>query len=85
MASTDFSSGRGACAARSTICFAWRHYDCVPGTPAADDDASAVGVCVECARLIGRHNIGSVTIKLRADFFAKEATKSLLKGAKAHI
>ena len=36
------------------------HYDSVPGTPGADDNASAVAVCLECARLIRRHNIGSV-------------------------
>ena len=38
------------------------HYDFVPGTPGADDNASAVAVCLECARLIKRHGIGSVTI-----------------------
>jgi hypothetical protein len=38
------------------------HYDSVPGTPGADDNASAVAVCLECARLITRHRIGSVMI-----------------------
>jgi len=38
------------------------HYDSVPGTPGADDNASAVAVCLECARLIKRHEIGSVMI-----------------------
>jgi len=38
------------------------HYDSVPGTPGADDNASAVAVCLECARLVRRHNIGSVMI-----------------------
>ena len=38
------------------------HYDSVPGTPGADDNASAVAVCLECARLIKRHGIGGVTI-----------------------
>jgi Zn-dependent M28 family amino/carboxypeptidase len=38
------------------------HYDSVLGTPGADDNASAVAVCLECARLIKRYNIGSVTI-----------------------
>lgn len=38
------------------------HYDSVPRTPGADDNASAVAVCLECARLIQRHNIGSVMI-----------------------
>ena len=37
-------------------------YDSVPGTPGADDNASAVAVCLECARLIRRHNIGGVMI-----------------------
>jgi hypothetical protein len=38
------------------------HYDSVPGSPGADDNASAVAVCLECARLIGRHSIGSVIV-----------------------
>jgi Peptidase family M28 len=38
------------------------HYDSVPATPGADDNASAVAVCLECARLIRRHNVGSVMI-----------------------
>lgn len=38
------------------------HYDSVPGTPGADDNASAVAVCLECARLTRLHDIGSVTI-----------------------
>jgi Zn-dependent M28 family amino/carboxypeptidase len=44
------------------------HYDSVPRTPGADDNASAVAVCLECARLIRRHNIGSVMIA----FFNRE-------------
>jgi len=28
------------------------HYDTVPGTPGADDNGSAVAVCLECARLL---------------------------------
>lgn len=40
------------------------HYDSVPGTPGADDNASAVAVCLECARLIKQHNIGYVLIVL---------------------
>ena len=36
------------------------HYDSVPRTPGADDNASAMAVCLECARLVARHNIGSV-------------------------
>jgi Zn-dependent M28 family amino/carboxypeptidase len=38
------------------------HYDSVPGTPGADDNASAVAVCLECARLIKQHNVGPVLI-----------------------
>ncbi len=38
------------------------HYDSVPGSPGADDNASAMAVCLECARLVARHNIGSVMI-----------------------
>ena len=38
------------------------HYDSVPRTPGADDNASAVAVCLECARLIRKHNVGSVII-----------------------
>jgi Zn-dependent M28 family amino/carboxypeptidase len=38
------------------------HYDSVPGTPGADDNASAIAVCLECARLVARHNVGSVMI-----------------------
>lgn len=40
------------------------HYDSVPGTPGADDNASAVAVCLECARLIKQHNLGPATIVL---------------------
>src|SRR5262245_35845150 len=38
------------------------HYDSVPRTPGADDNASALAVCLECARLIRKHNIGPVMI-----------------------
>jgi Zn-dependent M28 family amino/carboxypeptidase len=38
------------------------HYDSVPRTPGADDNASAVAVCLECARLIAKHGISSVMI-----------------------
>jgi Zn-dependent M28 family amino/carboxypeptidase len=40
------------------------HYDSVPGTPGADDNASAVAVCLECARLIKKHNLGPAMIVL---------------------
>lgn len=49
------------------------HYDSVPGTPGADDNASAVAVCLECARLIRRHSIGPGAIVL----FNREETVSL--------
>jgi hypothetical protein len=38
------------------------HYDSVPGSPGADDNASAVAVCLECARLVARHHVGSVMV-----------------------
>ncbi len=31
------------------------HYDSVPGTQGADDNGSAVAVCLECARLLKQH------------------------------
>jgi hypothetical protein len=40
------------------------HYDSVPGTPGADDNASAVAVCLECARLLKENDIGSTMIVL---------------------
>jgi Zn-dependent M28 family amino/carboxypeptidase len=40
------------------------HYDSVPGTPGADDNASAVAVCLECARLVRKHRLGSAMIVL---------------------
>ncbi len=40
------------------------HYDSVPGTPGADDKASAVAVCLECSRLIEANDIGSIMIVL---------------------
>jgi hypothetical protein len=38
------------------------HYDSAPGTPGADDNGSAVAVCVECARLLKENDIGSTLI-----------------------
>ncbi len=38
------------------------HYDSVPGTPGADDNGSAVAVCLECARLLKAHGVGSTMI-----------------------
>src|SRR5262245_49180611 len=40
------------------------HYDSVPGTPGADDNGSALAVCLECARLVAEHNLGSTMIVL---------------------
>ena len=40
------------------------HYDSVPGTPGADDNGSAVAVCLECARLLKENDIGPVMIVL---------------------
>jgi hypothetical protein len=40
------------------------HYDTVPGSPGADDNASAVAVCLECARLLKEHDVGSTMIVL---------------------
>jgi Zn-dependent M28 family amino/carboxypeptidase len=38
------------------------HYDSVPETPGADDNGSAVAVCLECARLLAGWNAPSVMI-----------------------
>src|SRR5260221_4707220 len=38
------------------------HYDSVPGTPGADDNGSAVAVCLECARLLKENEAGSTMI-----------------------
>ena len=40
------------------------HYDSVPGSPGADDNGSAVAVCLECARLAKEHGIGGAMIVL---------------------
>jgi Zn-dependent M28 family amino/carboxypeptidase len=40
------------------------HYDSVPGSPGADDNASAVAVCLECARLAKANDIGRAMIVL---------------------
>jgi Zn-dependent M28 family amino/carboxypeptidase len=40
------------------------HYDSVPCTPGADDNASAVAVCLECARLLQQQGLGSTLIVL---------------------
>jgi Zn-dependent M28 family amino/carboxypeptidase len=38
------------------------HYDSVPETPGADDNASAVALCLECARLLRERDIRSTMI-----------------------
>lgn len=40
------------------------HYDSVPGCPGADDNGSAVAVCLECARLLQENGVGSTMIVL---------------------
>jgi Zn-dependent M28 family amino/carboxypeptidase len=40
------------------------HYDSVPGSPGADDNGSAVALCLECARLIKEHAVGRAMIVL---------------------
>jgi Zn-dependent M28 family amino/carboxypeptidase len=40
------------------------HYDSVPGSPGADDNASAVAACLEIARLLTAHAIGPAMIVL---------------------
>jgi hypothetical protein len=71
------------------------HYDSVPGTPGADDNASAVAVCLECARLIKRHNIGHTMIVFfnreedgfigSHEFVAHLADQSHWRVSEAHI
>jgi Zn-dependent M28 family amino/carboxypeptidase len=71
------------------------HYDSVPGTPGADDNASAVAVCLECAGLIRQHNIGSVMIVFfnreedgllgSSEFVASLSETSADKIGEAHI
>jgi Zn-dependent M28 family amino/carboxypeptidase len=38
------------------------HYDSVPGTPGADDNGSAVALCLECARILKERQVGSTMI-----------------------
>jgi Zn-dependent M28 family amino/carboxypeptidase len=71
------------------------HYDSVPGTPGADDNASAVSVCLECARVIRRHDIGPVMIVFfnreedgligSREFVAHLAEQSVPRVGEAHI
>jgi Zn-dependent M28 family amino/carboxypeptidase len=71
------------------------HYDSVPGSPGADDNASAVAVCLESARLIREYNIGSVMIVFfnreedgllgSSEFVAQLARRSDCNLKEAHI
>ena len=71
------------------------HYDSVPGTPGADDNGSAVAVCLECARLLREHAVGSTMIVLfnreedgmlgSQEFVAHLASQRALMVAEAHI
>jgi Zn-dependent M28 family amino/carboxypeptidase len=71
------------------------HYDSVPGSPGADDNGSAVAVCLECARLIKEHDIGSTMVVLfnreedgllgSREFVADFVTHSARAVEEAHI
>jgi hypothetical protein len=71
------------------------HYDSVPCTPGADDNASAVAVCLECARLLKEHDLGSTMIVLfnreedgllgSRDFVAGLAAEPRCMVAEAHV
>lgn len=40
------------------------HYDTVPTTPGADDNSSAIAVCLEAARVISLHSTAKVTVAI---------------------
>jgi Zn-dependent M28 family amino/carboxypeptidase len=71
------------------------HYDSVPGSPGADDNGSAVAVCLECARLVKENEIGSTMIVLfnreedgllgSSDFVADLAARSAPAVEEAHV
>ncbi len=71
------------------------HYDSVPGCPGADDNASAIAVCLECARLLQANEIGSTMIVLfnreedgllgSQEFVAHLAAQSAWTIEEAHI
>jgi Zn-dependent M28 family amino/carboxypeptidase len=71
------------------------HYDSVPDTPGADDNGSAVAVCLECARLLKENDVGSTMIVLfnreedgllgSSEFVAHLATPSAWAVGEAHI
>lgn len=41
---------------RPALCLVGAHYDSVPGTPGADDNASGVAAALECARVLAGQN-----------------------------
>lgn len=41
---------------RPALCLVGAHYDSVPGTPGADDNASGVAAALECARILAGQN-----------------------------
>jgi Zn-dependent M28 family amino/carboxypeptidase len=71
------------------------HYDSVPGTPGADDNGSAVAVCLEAARLIQKHGIGSTAVVFfnreedgllgSTEFVEHLARQSALAVGEAHV
>jgi Zn-dependent M28 family amino/carboxypeptidase len=71
------------------------HYDTAPGSPGADDNASAVAVCLECARLVKENHVGSTMIVLfnreedgllgSRDFVAGLAARPGCAVAEAHV
>ncbi len=71
------------------------HYDSVPGCPGADDNASAVAACLECARLLQANEIGATMIVLfnreedgllgSREFVAHLAAQSAWTVEEAHI
>jgi Zn-dependent M28 family amino/carboxypeptidase len=71
------------------------HYDSVPCTPGADDNGSAVAVCLECARLVKAHGVGSVMIVFfnreedgllgSTEFVTHLASQSAWKVDEAHV
>ena len=71
------------------------HYNSVPDSPGADDNASAVAVCLECARLIRKHDLGPAMIVLfnreedgllgSSEFVAELAEEDVWRIKEAHI
>jgi Zn-dependent M28 family amino/carboxypeptidase len=71
------------------------HYDAVPGTPGADDNASAVAVCLECARLVKEHGAAPTMIVFfnreedgllgSREFVAQLTSQSAWTVAEAHV